>query len=75
MSQEKAVIKCSICGKERFLTVKDYKEIVEGNYLKTCDSCIEKAKSLGLPVLMSMGDHSKMLTYINDIRGVKNEAP
>ena len=72
MSQE-TVLKCSICGKERFLSVYYYKTIVEENYLKTCDSCIEKAKGLGLPVLMSMGDHSKMLTYINDIRGVKNE--
>ena len=70
---QETVIKCSICGKESFLPVPEYKEIVEKNLLRTCQSCIDKAKGLGLPHPMKMENHSEMLHYINDVRGVKDE--
>ena len=70
---QETVIKCSICGKERFLKIPEFKEIVEKDYLRLCDGCIEKAKGLGLPVPMEKADHSRMLTYINDIRGVDDK--
>ena len=73
MKQE-TVIKCSICGTIRFVSVPEFKEIVEKNLLRMCLECETKAKSIDLPYPMSKDDHSKMLTYINDIRGVKNEA-
>ena len=70
---QETVIKCSVCGGERFLSIPEFKEIVENDYLRMCQSCIDKAKGLGLPYPMKREDHSEMLTYINSVRGVKDE--
>ena len=70
---KQAIIKCSICGGERFLSVPEYKKLVEGNILKICNSCEDKAKSINLPIHQPREPHSELLTYINSVRGVKDE--
>ena len=72
MIQEK-LIKCSICGGERFLSIPEYKTIVEGNYLRLCMKCLKKAESIGLEEYQTMDDNNTHLEYINKVRGVKDE--